>query len=397
MNILFKNQYFFKFPIIFLFYFLHFLPHASAQETVETTVEIVEKTSIPLTQKALFDRAIKSLSHKYILETIGEAKATKNQRLIQQNILSQSGKFILFIKSLPSQIQGEETHYRVSLKISTKTLHGLLLAEGLLYQSDGLPVLLPMVTLVDLMDSQSYSWWTSDHPTGVLSEMTSHFHQSLRTELRPKGFFSLNPVSSNSKNLLPLALQIVNPSQSDLLLLAEFFRSQIIARGQVTLSQKPQRKDSYRLDVRLSALHTSNGRVIAEVNRTYDSEPGPLHLFLKTHLDEIYSRLLGELGAQMQDTWKSGTFGANLLRIDIIGKLSYQQLNQIKGLLTQQVKELKNLKERRFEPNKASYEFDSTANAEQLAQNIKNINFDRFKVQVTQLDTKGVQLKVVAR
>ncbi len=371
---------------------------AFSQDLVDMVVEVsTEKKG--LSQKEVFDRGIEKASHIRVEQLIGELKASKNTSIIKNRILKNSGKYVAFIKSGPAVQAGTELRYPVTMKISMKSLEALLLQEGLLYKNDGPPKLLPMVSFVDRVNSQMFTWWNqpAQSQKGFLADLTRHFHRGLRKELRAKGFFGLDPISGNFRQLLPPALQIENPSTEDLLLLTEFYRAQVVARGQVVIAPQRTRTDVYRIEMRLAALHATNGRVIGEVIRGYDSEPGPFNQVVKAKIDEVVEKLAGDLSTQILDAWKSGTFGASLLNVGISGDLNYQQQTQFKKLLLEQVKDIKTLKERMFEPGRIVYETDSAATADQLAAVFKQRTFPRFQVSVTNVRPEGVELKVQAK
>ncbi|MGE0764776.1 MAG: hypothetical protein AB7N80_15995 [Bdellovibrionales bacterium] len=371
---------------------------AIAQESLDTTVEVTfERNKGAVGQKEVFDRAIEKVSNQYIEQLIGEAKAAKNQGVIKNRIVKNSGKYILFIKANSPQAVAEILKYPVSLKISVKNLETLLLQEGLLYKADGPPKLLPMVTVLDRVNSQSYSWWNPGQNNAVMADLAKRFHLGLRRELRSRGFFGLEPIGGDYRQMLPTALHVENPATEDLLLLSEFYRAQVVARGQVIIAPERTRADVFKIEVRMSALHATNGRVIGEVIRTYNTEPGPFQQVVKAKLDETLEKLAGDLATQILEAWKSGTFGAALLNVAISGDLNYQQIAQFKKLLLGQVKDLKTLKERLFEPGRVTFETDSAANSEQLASSIRQKTFPRFQVSVSDVTSAGIELKVTAK
>lgn len=379
-----------------LMIFLQFVSVAYGQEAIDTTIEVEYESSQNPTQKEIFDRAIETVSKQYIEELIGETKAAKNQSLIKSRVLKNSGKYILFIKGQPSQAKKDKNLFPVQLKVSLKNLEAMLLQEGLLYKTDGPPKVLPVVSVLDRVQSQTYAWWSASNLTpGFTGELTKGIHQSLRDELRERGFFGLDPISADYKHQLPQALQSENPSTDDLLLLSDYFKANVITKGQVTLSPDRTRSDVYLVEVKLAAMHSSNGRIIGEVIRSYVSEPGPFQAVVKAKIEEVSGKVAADLASQILDAWKSGTFGATLIGLSVVGDLNYQQMALFKKTLLEQVKDVKNLKERLFEPGKVRYDMDSATSSEQLSQIIKQKSFSKFSVQVVRADSSGVELKVV--
>ncbi len=371
---------------------------AIAQDVVDTVVDVDIERKVGGGQREVFERAITKVSDQFIAQLIGESKLARNQSVIKNRIVRNSGKYILFIKARSPVVLGDSLRYGVNMRVSLKNLEALLLQEGLLYKADGPPKVLPLVSFSDRVNSQSYSWWAQAPSTApVLSDLARRFNLSLRTELRNKGFFGLEPVVSEYRLQLPAALMTENPGTEDLLQLSEFYRAQVVTKGQVIISSDRVRSDVFKIDVRLSALHASNGRVIGEVIRSYSTEPGPFQQVVKAKVDEVLDKLVGDLSIQILEAWKSGTFGAALLNVAVNGDLSYQQISQFKRLLLEQVKDLKTLKERRFEPGRVLFETDSSSGAVELADSIRGKNFPRFQVSVTNVESDSVELKVTPR
>lgn len=381
------------FGIVFIFSLQSY-----AQDVVDTVVEVEIERKVGGGQKEVFERAITKASDQFIGQLIGETKLARNQSVIKNRIVRNSGKYILFIKARAPVADGDTLRYGVNMRVSMKSLEAMLLQEGLLYKSDGPPKVLPVVSFSDRVNSQSYSWWAQAPSTSpVLADLARKFNVTLRSELRSKGFFGLEPVVSEYRLQLPQALMSENPGTEDLLLMSEYYRAQVVAKGQVVLSSDRVRSDVFKVDVRLSAIHASNGRIIGEVIRSYTTEPGPFQQVVKAKVDEVLDKLVGDLSVQILEAWKSGTFGASLLNVAVNGELSYQQLNQFKRLLLDQVKDLKTLKERRFEPGRVIFETDSSSGAVELADSIKGKSFPRFQVNVTNVESDSVELKVVPR
>lgn len=368
-----------------------------SQEIVDTMVEVSFEKKGLVPQKEVFEKAIEKASNQYIDQLIGEARAAKSQSVIKNRIIKNSGKYVPFIKAQSPTVVGESIRYVVNMKVSVKNLETLLLQEGLLYKTDGPPKLLPMIVFSDRVNSQSFAWWNQSDVSSAMADLARQFHIGLRKELRGKGFFGLEPIAANFRYLIPPALQAENPATEDLLMLSDFFQAQVVVRGQITMSPERTRSDVYRIDVRLAALHATNGRVIGEVIRTYLTDPGPFQQVVKVKLDSVLEKMAGDLSTQILDAWKSGTFGASLLNVALSGDLSYQQLSQFKKLLLEQVKDLKTLKERLFEPRRVVFETDSAVSSADLATAIRGKNFPRFQVSVTDVRPDTVDLKVVPK
>lgn len=384
------------FLFLFTVNFISVSSEAQVQEVVElTTTASSEKESTSAAKQDIFEKAVEDTSVQYIKEILGETKFEKNKDTIKNKIIRNSGKYILFMKGGTPRKNAGLTEMDVTLKISLKSLEALLLNEGLLYKMEGPPRALPMIGIIDRVNSRSYSWWSaqSTEDKAFLSQQIQVLHGKLRDQLRPRGFYAFDPTFVPTYLLAPEVFQSENPPTEDFLFLAEFLQSQIVIKGYVLLKPS-ERSQSYKIDVKLMALHSANGRVVGEVIRSYETASGTFAVVVSEKLSEVGDQIAEDLAVQLHDAWKSGTFGASLIQLSLLGDLDYQQLNQLKRLILTQVKDVKTLKERYFSPGRVTFELDSSVNARQLAEAFKSKDFPRFRVEVAEVRSDGLDLKV---
>lgn len=345
----------------------------------------------------IFDKTVEQASLQYIQEIIGEQKTQKNLSLIRNKVIKQSGKYVLTMRSQPMAATAKgASQLQVTMRISLKNLEALLLEEGLLYRIDGAPKILPVVAFIDRVNSQSFLWWSQGQQSekSFLASQSNLLNQKIREQSRSPGFFGLNPVQSQFANLIPSVYQAESLPTEDIQFLGEYFKSQIVVRGHVMLSRHTDRSDVFKMDIKLSALHAGNGRIIGEVIRSYETDPGVFSQVVQAKGQQIYDRVAADLTNQILDSWKSGTFGANLLQLTLRGDLNYNQLIDIKKQLLTGFKSIKTLKERKFEGDRVVFEMDAEANSSQLGEAIQKAKFSRFKVEVGDVKSSGLELRV---
>lgn len=371
---------------------------AFAEETVEITVTEASDKSAALARQEILDKAADRVSVQFIKEIIGDAKYDKNKDVIKNKILRQSSRYVLFMRGGTPRTQGSRTEMDVTLRVSRKNLQDLLLNQGLLYKMEGAPRILPMITMTDRVNSRAYSWWgtSSFEDRSFAITQLDRFHRSLQTKTRSKGFFALNPTAAPMNAAAPDAFRSDNPSKEDLMFLGEYFRTQIVVRGQILL-MAIDNSNSFRIETKLSALHTGNGRIVGEVIRTYDTSPGVFQSVISEKLSEVSDQMADDLAVQLFEAWRSGTFGASLINLAVVGDLNYQQMQSFKSSLMSQVRDIKSLKERLFSPGRVTFEVDSSVNSRQLAEGLKSKRLDQFQVDVVSVRNDGLELRVVAK
>ena len=306
-------------------------PYSGAsRDVVDVAVtEKSEKASKSQARQEIFKKAIEKVSQQYIEQIIGEAKYSKHKETIENKIVRKSGKYVLFIKSQDVRSAADGgIEMDVAMKISLKSLQKLLLQQGLLYKISGPPKVLPMIKIQDRVGGASYSWWAGsvEPQSGFLVAQLGTLHDALRKDLLPKGFYSINPARGGFDGALPAIFRSDNLPTEDALFIGDFFDSQIVVSGTLLIQKSRKRSEAFELDVKLTARHTSNGRVVGEVIRTYLTEAGPMNRMVNDKTREVFPSISKDLTIQLHDAWKSGTFGTTLIRLVVHN--SIQQLRQ---------------------------------------------------------------------
>jgi hypothetical protein len=362
---------------------------AFAQEVIDVTQSSKIEAEDPAAAKQLLmDQAIEAASFESIKGLIGEEKTERSKDLIKNKIIKKSDKYILSLKGM-----------NVGMKISLKGLRALLLENGLLYQLEGPPKVLPVIHVVDRLGGRSYGWWyqsaSKDH--AFLSEQLKVFNKTLRSELQAIGFYTMDPIASQFSKSVPDTYRGENLQRADYLFLGEYFKSSIVVRGRIVFRANPKSETTYLIDVRLEALHSGNGRLMGEVVRTYETDPGSVyrHVIEKKFAD-VAPKMAGDLSAQLTEGWKKGTFGASIIKLAVVGKAVNEPmaLEDFKKTVVLQVRDIKSLRERMIQARKVTYEIDSSALPAQLAQSLRTAKFTNFKVDVEDVSTEGITIKV---
>ncbi|USN48207.1 MAG: hypothetical protein H6626_03725 [Pseudobdellovibrionaceae bacterium] len=387
-------------PYLIAVFFLFFSPLAFSSEVVDVNYSGVTSTANRSSAKQQMEtQAIEEVSLKYIKEIVGEAKTARNMDLIRSKIIKNSSKYVLTMNSGSMAKEADGWAMPVSMKLSLSSLQKMLLNEGLLYDMEGLPQVLPLIRVVDRVNSQGYSWWSEakDQDNALLAELNMTLWAKMKEALWDKGFYGLSPVENGFLGLVPQILQVTTPQKDDALIMGEYFNSPIVVRGEMSLSGVKNAINTYRIDLRLEALHSGNGRVVGEVIRSYETDAGDFRQVVHKRLSEAREKVGDDLAVQVLDAWKRGTFGSSLVKLVLAGSLNYKDLNLFKQTLVQKVKPIKTARERLFEPERVTFELDASANPQQLAELITKSSFAPLKVQVSQVRTDGIELTVSHR
>ncbi len=373
---------------------------ASAQEIIEVNKKpqvISEEAAAAKAQ--LMDMAIEEASFDGIKGIIGEEKMQRSKNIIVNKVIKNSGRYILSMRGQNFVKKGEYYVMDVNMKVSLKGLRTLLLEQGLLYQMEGPPKVLPVVQITDRVSGHRFGWWyqseTKEH--SFLSNQLDVLHKSMREELQKIGFYSLTPLTAGMVDSVPDSYRGENLQRADYLFLGEYFKSSIVLRGQIIYRSKPGAENIYLIDARLEAIHSANGRLMAEVVRTFETGSGAFRSVIVSKFQEVAPKLSEDLSTQLTQAWKKGTFGASVVKMAVVGKISPFELENFKKTIVLQIRDIKALRERLVEARKTTYEVDSSALPLQLAQVIRKSQFEKFKVDVEEVTSEGLTLKVESK
>lgn len=384
---------------IFLFSFLFSL-NVLAQGLVDLKVNgHVDDVSRSNAKSEIFKKVIEDVSIENISSLIGQEKAERNKEIIMNKVVKDSGKYILSTRGGKVTQVGKGYEMEVDLKLSLKNLRDILLQEGLLYQMEGPPKVLPVVRVIDRVNATAFSWWAEKPSRGnayVRSALNS-FQTDLKEELMKIGFYGMYPTKGNFGGSVPEAYRVQSPQKGDLLFIGEFFKSSVVLKGDIVFRGKPNEEGTYLLDFRLRAMQTQNGRVMAEVMRVFETDNGNYKSVSVKKFKEVSQKVAKDLAIQLSDAWKKGTFGANLLRLVVNSKMPPKDIENFKRAVVLQIRDIKALRERMLESHRVTFEMDASAPSTQLAHSLRTAKFPRYKVEVEDVNRDSVVLDVAAR
>ena len=353
-----------------------------------------QKTNPIEARQEILKKATQEVSLKYIKQMIGEIKAVRYQSAIQSKVLNQSDKYVLLIKG--RNLRGRQEggfQMTVNMKLSAKNLREALLSEGLLYQLDGPPKVIPMIFFVDKIRGMRLNAWEEGFGQSPLYPYLVDLEKEFKEKLFEKGFYFISPLDHNLLSSLPRVFLLKNTEEYDRDI-AMFFGAMVVIQGSVTIDKDMEKKEGLRVDVHLQGVHASHGRVIGELVRVYRVGPGPFHQVVPQTLSSVYPKMVEDLLVQLYRAWKQGIFGTLSVNLVLNGSLNYHQLSQFKKLLVQRLRSIKQVKERLFEPLRVTFELDSDVGSRELANHLKKEVFPRFTVEVVSVKDHQVHINV---
>lgn len=350
---------------------------AQQKNLVERVVELESKEKNPVTARSIIiNQATEKVSEDMIKEIIGEAKYQRNKSMISAKILKQSPRFIPFSKPGEMKpLQPEGFRMSVSLRVSVDDLQTLLLENGLFYESDSTPVVLPVIRFNDRVNTQAFAWWLEDgiSTKPFLQKENRNLEDGLKSAFLKNNFYVLKPSSMRLGTILPQGFKTDTLRFEDQQLLAQKLNSQIVIDGEISLAKSQERSDAVTIAMKMTALQVVNGRVIAEVTRQFETDGGNFELVTDRKLKEVLETVSSDLSSQVLEAWQKGALGASLYRLSIRGRLPLQNQEAFKEALKSKVREVKNVTERVISMDGLVYEVDSALGPKDLGQKAPKI------------------------
>lgn len=383
---------------IFILSFL-FPVFVLAQKTlIERTYEGKSKEKSPLSaRQEIMSQATQFVSEQLIKEIIGDAKYTRNKALIQTKIIKNSARYIPFSK--PGELeplQPEGFKMNALLKVSVSDLQALLLENGLFYESDSTPIVLPVIRFIDRVNSKTYSWWadTDVSQKAFLFKQGRTLENYLKSSLMKHNFYLLKPQSLRYSEFLPKSAKAESLRNEEWQMISQKLGAQMLIDGELVFHKSQERSDAYSIDLRMTATQIVNSRVIAEVSRKFETDPGPFEQVVDRKLKEVLENASQDLASQVLEAWQKGALGASLYKLTIRGRLPLIQQEVFKEALKNKVREVKNVRERLISTDSITYEVDSALGPKELSQKASQIELTGAKVVIESASENEVIYKM---
>lgn len=347
-------------------------------------------------KKEIQDIATEKVSEALIKELIGDAKYLRQKPLITQKIIRNSARYVPFSRTGEMQPAGEGFKMSVTLKVSMDILQKMLLENGLLYESDSTPAVLPMVRWMDRVSMKSFSWWQDgeDSSKAFLSKKNRQLEAALKAAFFKNQFYVFQPDQKKYSQFLA-GVRTERPTPEDYQALSVGLGVQMVVNGEVSIVKSTERSDAYSVLLKLQAQQTQNGRLIAEVSRQADMEGGTMEASVDKKIQELLDSSAQDLATQVFDAWTKGTVGSSLYRLTLKGRLPLNLQETLKEGVRNRLREVKSIRERMISQDEIVYELDAQKGPEELSKKMADLPLGNFKMVLDSYSENGLVYKLV--
>ena len=359
---------------------------AQKQNLVERIYEGVSKNeNLVQARTEITAEAFEHISEDLMKEIIGEKKYTRNKAVIQNKIIKNSARYIPFSRPGEMKPEGDGFRMSIAIKVNLDDLQSLLLENGLFYESDGTPTVLPVVRWNDKSNAKAYVWWADKmDPSHVfLAEQNRNLETSLKSAFAKNQFYVQRPGLFQYSQILSAAFKSDHWTADDLQIVGQKMGVQIVVDGEVFISKSTERSEAQKIEIKLSAIQVMNGRTIAEVSRQFETETGSFEVVVEKKMKEVLEQASTDLSGQVFEAWSRGAIGASLYKLTVRGQIPLGQQEAFKEALKSKVREIKNIKERLISTEELVYELDSAMTPKDLALKLKDFEVSGLKFVVS--------------
>ena len=355
-------------------------------------VEIVTEKRGGEAKQEAFDQATEQATQKLTEELLGPEKAAKFWPGLKTKLLKNSTRYLVFIKGAPPIEIGGQTKITVTLRLSPNNLETILREEGLL--SSGTLKVLPLVEVVDSRGVH-YAWWADaveESKPGPMEDLFKRFYFSMAAKFKAKSAFVLDPTSAGFRMTVPAAYRSTVLRREDQMLLAQYLKADIVISGRLE-SVRPRNENSdLKLNYDLQMWQAKSGRIISEIQH---SEPlaSEAAKVVQATLEHSEGKVMEDLAGRLNEAVTNGGMSLNLVRVAVTGAMTFKQQSEFKRQLAQ-LREIRMLKERLFEPNRVTFEAETSVTGQELAKSLQKTHFNLYSVEVDGAQDDSLALSV---
>lgn len=366
-----------------------------ARELSDVTIPVSTVKKGTEAKQEAFDKATEEATLKLTEELLGAERTAKYWPNLRAKLLRNSSRYVVFIKgSAPVETQGF-TQINVVMRLSPDSLETILREEGLM--GSGTVRILPLVQVVQA-NGVAYNWWADKGEdeksgAGAGSELFKSFFKQLAAKFKAKNAYVLDPTNQSFRLSVPSTYRTEALRREDQAVLAQYLKADVVITGRVAVTRPTQEGARATLSLDLQIWQAKSGREIGTVVKA-DPLASVNAKTVIASVEQSGAAAFEELSARLGEVLASGNLNLNIVKVQILGNLDYRQQTEFRKALTTQVREIKSLRERLFEPSRVTYEAETSVSSQELAKSLSKANFSSFQVQIEETQDNSLALQV---
>ena len=216
-----------------------------------------------------------------------------------------------------------------------------------------------------------------------LASLNSDWSDALSAELTKKGFKLASPKGP-----------VLTPTTDEKALLSTL-AAQMVVRGEIRIRESTDAKTGL-LAMKVGVYQTRDNRLITDLVRTQQVDNASAAV-LRTKAKAMFADVSHDLSGAILEAWQNGVIGSSIMKLTIKGTLSPKQLGDFKTEFLHAVRDVKTLKERRFEAGQVTFEGDTNVGLALVTEHVKTAQLPSFQTQVLEQTSGDLVIAVKAR
>lgn len=377
---------------------LSFAQTQANSNSLERVIETQIESSNPIeAKKLLLDQAIEQVSTELIKEMIGENKWAKNRTLIASKVTRFSSRYIPYSKT--GELIAVDKGFKMTstLRVQVDQLQKLLQDQGLFYDFDGTPTVMPFYQLVNKVSNQKFVWWLGTEGKSSLPHLSRMIEDKLFDGFGKNGFYFIKAQSLGFDKSWPQVFRADSLRVDDWNALSAPYGFQIVVDGQIEVQSSTKTTGAYRVVFSLQAVQVSNERTIADVVRIFETDPGNIEVVVAKKVNEIIEPLAMDLSNQVLDAWQKGSIGASLYKLSIQGRLPLQLQSVFKESVKTKSRSVKAIRERMISADMIEFELDSSKSPKDLSAEISTVEVSGYVLKLVSVNDTGLVYELLRK
>lgn len=365
-----------------------------ARDLTDFQVEITSPLKGAEAKQEALDQATEKGVFQLTEQLLGSERASKVWSQISPKLLKNSSRYVLFIKGSVPQETPEGTKVQVQMRLSPDALEAALREAGVMANST--VRLLPLIRVNEAKGTR-YFWWGDDGDPKAVSDAQDYFKRALKVlagQFKGKTVYMLDPSTPSFRVSVPVSYRLENLRREDQILLGQYLKADVVLSGKIDVVKPRPESSDLRVDYSLQLWQSKTGRMIAEVETT-EPVTGDTSKAVASVIESSSGKVFGGLATKLNEVIASGNLNLNVVRVAVVGAMTYRQQADFKRLL-ENLRDIRLLKERLFEPYRITFEAETSVTGKDLAKVVEKGNFPQFKVDVDSAQDDGLVLNVKA-
>ncbi len=364
-----------KFFIVFQFFFLS--PMAFSQVIDRSVTVENADTSGKVSAAQMADQATLKMAEDLVIEYVGADSYARNKVALTAKVIRNASKFTPFQKALDLERGAFGVRQTIQYKVNLTEFRKLLADAGTFSKTRLAQQIVSFLTIEDESGNRlAVSWKKNDQAESM--ELIREWNEDFKKVFEKAGY-------SFNKNLNPAWLETFSESASaqDVLNRSTMQQSFLLwGTGKIVVNPSNNEKT---LLVQTKFFSQDHKREVSDSARRFNLKNDAHAKF------EVWGQ---DLVAQLDEVDIKSLSQQPLLKIVVVGAIPLIEQDQFKQLLANSSTLIKTISERRFESHQITYEIETDATTDALAQKLKSLEW-KGKRMKSEYNTNEIRLEIL--